>query len=178
MPEETLAFCLRQVVEALVAFHSLGIPHGRVHTSSVFVPDDGVVKLAGTSFLDGEGEGGEGGGEGGGEEGEEGGEGGRGGSKVPWCSPEEIRKETVGAAADIWAVGCLAVHMATGALPWAQVGDEDQVRLFIAHSRALPDLPPDSSPQLIDFVATCLDRDPSRRPTAARLVDHPFLAAC
>ncbi|GJP54776.1 hypothetical protein CLOM_g13821 [Closterium sp. NIES-68] len=54
MPEETLSFCLRQVVEALAAFHALGIPHGNVRTTSVFVPDDGVVKLAGTSFLDGE----------------------------------------------------------------------------------------------------------------------------
>ncbi|CAI5465834.1 unnamed protein product [Closterium sp. Yama58-4] len=189
MPEDTLAFCLRQVVEALHSLHSHGITHGNVRPSTVFVPDDGVVRLAGVAWLNSDGHGAAC----------------RHSSKdsgVSRLSPEAIREvrrgeeqfncvtlfflllsdaivpqEEVGPPSDIWALGCLAVAMATGAEPWADITDSEQVKLFIAHSRGLPELPPDSSPEFTDFVASCLNRDPSKRPTAATLMSHPFLAA-
>ncbi|CAI5465835.1 unnamed protein product [Closterium sp. Yama58-4] len=60
---------------------------------------------------------------------------------------------------------------------WADIKDSKQVKLFIAHSQDPPEPPPDSSPDFTDFVASCLNRNPSESPTAAALLSHPFLAA-
>ena len=68
--------------------------------------------------------------------------------------------------------------MAGGRSPWAEVEARNAFALMyhIASAASLPVLP-DALPDLgREFVLRCLQRDPGDRPTAACLLEHPFLA--
>ncbi|MFS7981163.1 putative mitogen-activated protein kinase kinase STE-STE7 family [Helianthus anomalus] len=39
-----------------------------------------------------------------------------------------------------------------------------------------PEAPATASPEFRDFVSRCLQRDPARRWTAAKLLQHPFVS--
>lgn len=45
----------------------------------------------------------------------------------------------------------------------------------IGNSKELPEIPNHLSEEGKDFVRQCLQRNPSNRPTAAKLLDHPFV---
>lgn len=44
----------------------------------------------------------------------------------------------------------------------------------IGHTRELPQIP-DLSDEAKDFIRACLKRNPAERPTAAQLLEHPFV---
>lgn len=45
----------------------------------------------------------------------------------------------------------------------------------IGNSKELPAIPEHLSDEARDFVRQCLQRNPLHRPTAARLLEHPFV---
>ncbi|XP_050227863.1 mitogen-activated protein kinase kinase kinase YODA isoform X2 [Mercurialis annua] len=92
-----------------------------------------------------------------------------------WMAPEVIKNSGgCNLAVDIWSLGCTVLEMATTKPPWSQ--HEGVAALFkIGNSKELPPLPDHLSDSGKDFVKQCLQRDPSRRPTAAQLLDHPFV---
>lgn len=45
----------------------------------------------------------------------------------------------------------------------------------IGNSKELPTIPEHLSNEGKDFIMKCLQRDPLHRPTAAQLLDHPFV---
>lgn len=45
----------------------------------------------------------------------------------------------------------------------------------IGNSKELPTIPDHLSEEGKDFVRQCLQRNPSHRPAAARLLEHPFV---
>ncbi|XP_051145925.1 mitogen-activated protein kinase kinase kinase 18-like [Andrographis paniculata] len=94
-----------------------------------------------------------------------------------WMAPEVLRNETIDFSADIWSVGCAVVEMATGRPPWG--GDEANptaAMIKIAKGNNVPDFPRNFSPEGLDFLSKCLERDPRSRWTCRKLLDHPFLA--
>ncbi|CAI0546588.1 unnamed protein product [Linum tenue] len=77
-------------------------------------------------------------------------------------------------AVDIWSLGCTVLEMATSKPPWSQF--EGVAAMFkIGNSKDLPAIPDTLSDDGKDFVRQCLQRNPSHRPTAAQLLDHPFV---
>jgi serine/threonine protein kinase len=46
----------------------------------------------------------------------------------------------------------------------------------IGNSKELPVIPDSLSREGKEFVRLCLQRDPANRPTAAQLLEHPFVA--
>ncbi|EEF51206.1 mitogen-activated protein kinase kinase kinase YODA [Ricinus communis] len=92
-----------------------------------------------------------------------------------WMAPEVIRKPNgCNLAVDIWSLGCTVLEMATTKPPWSQ--HEGVAALFkIGNSKELPTIPDHLSEKGKDFVRQCLQRDPSHRPTAAQLLEHPFV---
>ena len=100
---------------------------------------------------------------------------------VSYMAPEVVAEEGHGAAADIWSLGVTLLELATGRPPWAKASLV-QIAMAVAHGEP-PSLAahcadggaPLPSAAACEFVAACLDRDPSRRPTAAALLNHRFL---
>ncbi|MFJ3833419.1 serine/threonine-protein kinase [Streptomyces sp. NPDC090046] len=85
----------------------------------------------------------------------------------PFMAPEQFqRPRDVGTAADVFALGAVLVHAATGHGPF----DSDShylVAYQVVHSE--PDLT-GLPPQLVPLVARCLAKDPAERPTAEALI--------
>ncbi|CAL5331317.1 unnamed protein product [Camellia sinensis] len=92
-----------------------------------------------------------------------------------WMAPEVIKNPTgCNLAVDIWSLGCTVLEMATGKPPWSQY--EGVAALFkIGNSKELPAIPENLSDEGKDFVRLCLQRNPLHRPTAAKLLEHPFV---
>ncbi|WP_404957878.1 serine/threonine-protein kinase [Streptomyces sp. 147326] len=85
----------------------------------------------------------------------------------PYMAPEQFqRPRDVGTAADVFALGAVLVHAATGRGPF----DSDShylVAYQVVHSE--PDLT-GLPPRLVPLVARCLAKDPVERPTAEELI--------
>eukprot|EP00899_Mesostigma_viride_P002866 jgi/Mesvir1/12580/Mv10329-RA.1 len=92
-----------------------------------------------------------------------------------WMAPEVIKQTGHGRPADIWSVGCTVIEMATGKPPWSQFQSQLSALFHIASSSAPPDIPDFLSKDARDFVLQCLQRQPSLRPTASQLLEHPFM---
>ncbi|XP_010530598.1 PREDICTED: mitogen-activated protein kinase kinase kinase YODA-like isoform X2 [Tarenaya hassleriana] len=92
-----------------------------------------------------------------------------------WMAPEVVMN-TNGyyLAVDIWSLGCTILEMATAKPPWSQY--EGVAAIFkIGNSKDIPEIPDHLSDDAKNFIRLCLQRDPSKRPTASQLLDHSFL---
>ncbi|XP_047084079.1 mitogen-activated protein kinase kinase kinase 17-like, partial [Lolium rigidum] len=99
------------------------------------------------------------------------------GGTPAFMAPEVARGEEQGPAADVWALGCMVVEMATGRAPWSGMDSLLAAMHRIAYTDAVPDVPQWLSAEAKDFLAGCLTRKASDRCTAAQLLQHPFLAS-
>ncbi|PIA47717.1 hypothetical protein AQUCO_01400366v1 [Aquilegia coerulea] len=93
-----------------------------------------------------------------------------------WMAPEVIMNNSSGysLAVDIWSLGCTILEMATSKPPWSQF--EGVAAIFkIGNSKDIPEIPDHLSNNAKSFVKLCLQREPSARPTASQLLDHPFI---
>ncbi|XP_050378695.1 mitogen-activated protein kinase kinase kinase YODA [Argentina anserina] len=92
-----------------------------------------------------------------------------------WMAPEVIKNSSgCNLAVDIWSLGCTVLEMATTKPPWSQY--EGVAAMFkIGNSKELPGIPDHLSEEGKNFVRLCLQRNPLHRPTAAQLLEHPFV---
>jgi serine/threonine protein kinase/ankyrin repeat protein len=93
-----------------------------------------------------------------------------------WSAPEVLEGCDYDEHADIWSLGITAIEMVEGRPPHFS---ENLMRAILLISTSEPPTltePSQFSDEFCDFLAQCLCRDPSRRPTAAQLVDHPIFA--
>ncbi|KAI8918257.1 kinase-like domain-containing protein [Powellomyces hirtus] len=90
-----------------------------------------------------------------------------------WMAPEVILRSAYNAKADIWSLGITAWELANGLPPHANI--HPMRVLFIIPQQPSP-VPDESfSDEFKDFIAHCLAKRPSQRPTAAELLRHPFI---
>ncbi|KAJ8479027.1 hypothetical protein OPV22_022754 [Ensete ventricosum] len=94
-----------------------------------------------------------------------------------FMAPEVARGEEQGPPADVWALGCTVIEMATGCPPWPDVPNAIGVVHRIAFSRVVPDFPSWLSAEGKDFLSKCFKRDPRDRWTAEQLLRHEFVAS-
>ncbi|MCD9561421.1 hypothetical protein HAX54_020527 [Datura stramonium] len=92
-----------------------------------------------------------------------------------FMAPEVARGEEQGCPADIWALGCTIIEMATGGSPWTNVTNAASLLYRIAFSGQFPVIPKLLTLQAKDFLNKCLRRDAKERWTAEELLKHPFL---
>ncbi|XP_038681845.1 mitogen-activated protein kinase kinase kinase 1-like isoform X1 [Tripterygium wilfordii] len=92
-----------------------------------------------------------------------------------WMAPEvvNLKNHGYGLAADIWSLGCTVLEMLTGQPPYSHL--EGMQALFRIGRGILPPVPTSLSGDAQDFIFKCLQVDPNDRPTAAQLLDHPFV---
>jgi len=102
-----------------------------------------------------------------------------------WCgtmtymSPERIQGASYSYDSDVWALGLSVMECALGRFPYTHAS-EDPAAIFwdLLHQivqNAVPELPEGYSEDFSTFVTACLAKEPSRRPTAADLLDTAFL---
>lgn len=93
-----------------------------------------------------------------------------------YMAPEVARGEQQGFAADVWALGCTVIEMATGRAPWAGDFVDPVSALFnIGFSGHGPEIPSFMSEEGRDFLGKCLRWDPMERWSANKLLKHPFV---
>ncbi|KAL8127328.1 hypothetical protein AgCh_014299 [Apium graveolens] len=92
-----------------------------------------------------------------------------------FMAPEVARGEEQGFPADIWALGCTIIEMATGSNPWPELNDPVSAIHKIGFSGKLPEFPNKLSDNAKDFLSKCLKSNAKDRWTAKQLLDHQFL---
>ncbi|KAG6866946.1 hypothetical protein C0991_003862 [Blastosporella zonata] len=92
---------------------------------------------------------------------------------VFWMAPEVVKQSAHTRKADIWSVGCLVVEMLTGEHPWAQLTQMQAI--FKIGSSAKPTIPSDISAEAQDFLRLTFELDHEARPSAAELLQHPWI---
>ncbi|KAK2992808.1 hypothetical protein RJ640_009105 [Escallonia rubra] len=92
-----------------------------------------------------------------------------------WMAPEVVNRKNrgYGLAADIWSLGCTVLEMLTSQIPYSHL--EGMQALFRIGRGELPRIPNSLSREAQDFIVKCLQVNPDNRPTAAQLMDHPFV---
>lgn len=92
-----------------------------------------------------------------------------------WMAPEVIRESHYDGRADVWSLGITAVEMAEGAPPHANL--HPLRAIFVIPTKPAPTLadPDNWSPDMLDFVRCCCQKDPSQRSDSALLSSHPFV---
>ncbi|MFS7919486.1 putative mitogen-activated protein kinase kinase kinase STE-STE11 family [Helianthus anomalus] len=93
-----------------------------------------------------------------------------------WMAPEVVnnkKNKGYGPAADIWSLGCTVLEMLTGRVPYSHL--EGMQALFRIGNGELPSIPKTLSAEARDFILKCLQVNPNERPTAAQLLNHPFM---
>jgi mitogen-activated protein kinase kinase kinase 1 len=90
-------------------------------------------------------------------------------------APEVVKGKNkgYGLPADVWSLGCTVLEMLTGEIPYSNL--ECMSALFRIGKGELPPIPDTLSRDGKDFILQCLQVNPDDRPTAAQLLNHPFL---
>eukprot|EP00759_Apiculatamorpha_spiralis_P006889 PhF_6_TR14120/c0_g1_i1/m.22565 len=95
-----------------------------------------------------------------------------------WMAPEVIKDDSsgYGPKADVWSIGCTVVEMLTGKPPWPEFNSMWTAIYHIANSTGLPsEIPKDLPAEVNDFLLKTFERDPTKRPGARELLQHPWL---
>ncbi|PSS06122.1 Mitogen-activated protein kinase kinase [Actinidia chinensis var. chinensis] len=157
--ESLIRFYTHQIVLGLIYLHSNGLVHCDIKGQNLLICKDGVKiadlgsakwvkdRVATSAF-----------------------------SGTPaFMAPEVARGEEQGFPADVWALGCTIIEMATGSHPWPEENDPVSALYRIGFSGDVPATPDWFSGDARDFLAKCLKKDPRERWTVNQLLEHPFL---
>ena len=96
-----------------------------------------------------------------------------------WMAPEAIKGEKVDFKADSWSVGITAIEVAEGKPPYSDLPSFHAVAYEICYG-ASPRLPTHAksytaSPEFVDFVDCCVQKEVDKRWSIQQLLQHPFI---
>eukprot|EP00755_Sulcionema_specki_P010567 Sspe_Gene.46817::Locus_23517_Transcript_2_2_Confidence_0.667_Length_3173::g.46817::m.46817 len=161
-PEPLAAYFIMHVLEGLNYLHGQGVIHRDVKGANVLTSSTGQVRVSdlgvsctGNATYRCSREGPEAAG-------------------TPyWMAPEVIKLSPITAAADIWSLGCTAVELLTAHPPYHNL--IPQSAMFHVVKDPHPPFPEGISDLLRDFLSQCFHKEPPARPTAAALLQHPWI---
>ncbi len=155
LPASTVLPICRQVAQGLDALFAGGMVHRDVKPANVMLDPDGtahitdfgLAKVLGGSMLTRPGQ---------------------ALGSLDYMAPEQIRGETVGAATDVYSLGCVTYECFTGAPPFAH---RPGMRVIMAQISEDPPDPcaklPELSAELGRAILSALEKDPAERPPKA-----------
>jgi serine/threonine protein kinase len=164
-PETLAAVYVAQILEGLAYLHEQGVIHRDIKAANTLTTKDGEVKLAdfgvatlskaqrasGNMSID------------------------QGALGSPyWMAPEIITMEGSKPASDIWSLGCTIIELMTGDPPFYSMPPMSAM-YHIAETEEMPPFPENASPELVDFLKVCFERNPDKRPSAVKLLQHDWV---
>ncbi|TVU45474.1 hypothetical protein EJB05_04963, partial [Eragrostis curvula] len=151
--ESQVSAYTRQILNGLVYLHERNVVHRDIKCANILVHANGSVKLADFGLA-------------------------KEMSKINmlrsckgsvyWMAPE-----TYGSSADIWSLGCTVLEMLTRQIPFPNM--EWTHALYMIGKGERPPIPNYLSKEAQDFIGQCVTVDPDQRPSAAQLLEHPFV---
>lgn len=168
LKEPQIQVICKQMLEALQYLHSMKIIHRDLKAGNILLTLDGDIKLADfgvsakntktlqrrDSFI----------------------------GTPYWMAPEVVMCETMKDApydykADIWSLGITLIELAQIEPPHHEL---NPMRVLLKIAKSEPptlDQPSKWSMEFKDFLKKALDKNPETRPTAAHLLEHPFVSS-
>ncbi|CAN6274279.1 unnamed protein product [Urochloa humidicola] len=148
----------RQILNGLLYLHQRNVLHRDIKCANILVDASGLVKLADfglakeMSILS---------------------QARSSKGTVYWMAPEVAKAKPHGPPADIWSLGCTVLEMLTGKVPYP---DMEWTHALLKIGRGIPPEIPDTlSEDARDFIKKCVQANPNDRPSAAQLLEHPFV---
>lgn len=162
--EAGIQACFPDVLAGVAEMHAKGVLHRDLKPENLLMTEDGVVKIADFGLS---------------------------------CRVQDVTRDPVGTpqymspevlagryctAVDVWALACIIVRLATAKDPWADLPEwkRDPVPMMftIAHLDPAdplhPPIPTHLSQPLQEILTWMFQRDPTQRPTAQQLLQHPY----
>jgi len=163
--ERHIAYCCRETLKALQYIHHSQRIHRDIKSDNLLLTSSGLIKLSDFGYAAQLKE-----------------------AKAKrstivgtpyWMAPELIRGNDYSNTVDIWSLAIMAMEMAEGEPPYMEF--PPLRALFLITTKGIPPLqhPQDWSRYFQQFLEVCLDINAERRPSAGKLLEHPFiLSAC